>query len=210
MGLVHLELFTTLDLVAQAPGGPDEDSPEFPFSGWQVPMLGEIDGAGIDTGHEGMDALLLGRKTYDVFAGFWPHQEDGPIGETAVRFNKVPKYVASRGTPDLAWSSSTHLGPDLVAAVREIRDRHEHVKVIGSLDLAQTLLREKLVDRLDLLVHPIVLGVGRKVFDDGAVPTNLALLAPPVAGPMGAVYLRYGLVDGTPGTGDMSAPDPGV
>jgi dihydrofolate reductase len=94
--------------------------------------------------------------------------------------------------------------------VREIRDRHEHVKVVGSLNLVQTLLREKLFDRLDLWVHPIVLGVGKQVFEGGAVPTNVTLLEPPVASPNGVVYLRYGLADGTPRTGDMSAPDRGI
>jgi dihydrofolate reductase len=115
--------------------------------------------------------------------------------------------VASRDRPDLSWAGSTQLGPDLAGAVREIRDRHEHVKVVGSLNLVQTLLREKLFDRLDLWVHPVVLGVGKKVFDDGAVPTNVTLLEPPVASPKGTVYLRYGLADGTPETGDMSTPD---
>jgi dihydrofolate reductase len=89
--------------------------------------------------------------------------------------------------------------------VREIRDRHQHVKVVGSLDLVQTLLREKLFDRLDLWVHPIVLGVGKKVFADGAVPTNVTLLEAPFAGPKGSVFLRYGLAEGIPATGDMSA-----
>ena len=88
--------------------------------------------------------------------------------------------------------------------MREIRDRHEHVKVVGSLNLVQTLLREKLFDRLDLWVHPIVLGVGKTVFDGGAVPTNVTLLEPPLASPKGIVSLRYGLADGTPGTGDMT------
>jgi dihydrofolate reductase len=87
--------------------------------------------------------------------------------EIATLFDSVPKYVASRGRPDLSWAGSTKLGPDLVGAVREIRDRHEHVKVVGSLNLVQTLLREKVFDRLDLWVHPIVLGVGKKVFDGG-------------------------------------------
>ena len=100
--------------------------------------------------------------------------------------------MASRGRPDLTWAGSTQLGPDLVGAVREVRDRHEHVKVVGSLNFVQTLLREKLFDRLDLWVHPIVLGVGKKLFDGGAVPTNVTLLEPPVAGPKGTVYLRYG------------------
>src|SRR5690606_18203382 len=125
-------------------------------------------------------------------------------------FNSVPKYVASRGRPDLSWAGSTQLGPDLAQAVRQVRDRHEHVKVVGSLNLVQSLLREKLFDRLDLWVHPVVLGVGKKVFDGGAVPTNLTLLEPPAAGPKGAVFLRYGLADGTPQTGDMSEPDRGL
>jgi dihydrofolate reductase len=208
MGLIHIELFATLDLVGQAPGAPEEDPVGFPFGGWQAPLWDPVADAQVDAAYEGTDALLLGRRTYDIFAGYWPHyQEGGGADDIATLFNRVPKYVASRGRPDLSWSGSTLLGPDLAAEVREIRDRHEHVKVVGSLNLVQTLLREKLFDRLDLWVHPIVLGVGKKVFDGGAVPTNLTLLEPPVAGAMGTVYLRYGLADGTPETGDMSAPD---
>ncbi len=192
MGLIHIALFATLDLVGQAP------------------LLDEVAGAQVDAAYEGTDALLLGRRTYDIFAAFWPHQEGGEDGDFAKLFNSIPKYVASRGTPDLSWAGSTQLGPDLAGAVREIRDRHEHVTVVGSLDLVQTLLREKLFDRLDLWVHPIMLGVGKKVFDAGAVPTNVTLLEPPVASPKGTVHLRYGLAEGTPGTGDMSAPDRGL
>ena len=94
--------------------------------------------------------------------------------------------------------------------MREIRDRHENIKVVGSLDLVQTLLHEKLFDRLDLWLHPVVLGVGKKVFDGGEVPTNLTLLEPPAAGAKGTVFLRYGLAEGMPATGDMSAPERGV
>ena len=163
MGLIHIEMFATLDLVGQAPGGPDEDPVGFPFGGWQAPLMDEVAGAQVGAAYEGTDALLLGRRTYDIFAGYWPHQEGGEI---ATLFNRVPKYVASRGKPDLSWAGSTQLGPDLAGAVREIRDRHDHVKVVGSLNLVQTLLREQLFDRLDLWVHPIVLGVGKKVFDE--------------------------------------------
>ncbi|MDT3439739.1 dihydrofolate reductase family protein [Pseudofrankia sp. BMG5.37] len=211
MGLIEIEMFATLDLVGQAPGGPEEDpAGGFPFGGWQAPLIDEVSGAQIGAAYEGTDALLLGRRTYDIFAAYWPHQNGGEDGDIAALFNSIPKYVASRGTPDLTWAGSTQLGPDLAGAVREIRDRHQHVKVVGSLDLVQTLLREQLFDRLDLWVHPIVLGVGKKLFDDGAVPSNLTLLEPPVASPNGIVYLRYGLADGTPGTGDMSEPDRGV
>jgi dihydrofolate reductase len=204
MGLIDIEMFATLDLVGQAPGGPEED-PEggFPFGGWQAPLIDEVTGAQVAAAYEGTDALLLGRRTYDIFAAYWPNQDD----EFGTLFNSIPKYVASRGTPDLSWAGSTQLGPDLASAVRELRDRHQHVKVVGSLNLVQTLLREKLFDRLDLWLHPIVLGVGKKVFDGGAVPTNITLLEPPLASAKGTVYLRYGLAEGTPETGDMSAPD---
>ena len=200
MGLIDIELFATLDLVGQAPGGPDEDPIGFPFGGWQAPLIDEVSGAQVDTAYQGTDALLLGRRTYDIFAAHWPQQTD----EFGTLFNSIPKYVASRGAPDLSWSGSTLLGQDLVAAVREIRERHSKIKVVGSLNLVQTLLREKLFDRIDLWVHPIVLGVGKTVFDGGAVPTNLALLQPPEVSPNGIVFLQYGLVDGVPATGDMS------
>ncbi len=211
MGLIHLELFATLDLVGQAPGGPEEDpSDDFPFGGWQAPLMDDVTGAQVGAAYEGTDALLLGRRTYDIFAGFWPHQEGGQDDDIATLFNSVPKYVASRGTPDLSWSGSTQLGPDLAAAIRDIRDRHENIKVVGSLDFVQTLLREKLFDRIDLWLHPITLGVGKKVFDAGVVPANMRLLEPPAVSGKGTVYLRYALDDGEPGTGDMSAPNRGI
>ncbi|OBB16027.1 deaminase [Mycolicibacterium setense] len=200
MGLIEIEMFATLDLVAQAPGGPDEDPVGFAFGGWQAPLIDDVSGAQVGAAYEGTDALLLGRRTYDIFAAYWPQQDD----EFGTLFNSIPKYVASRGNPDLSWAGATQVGPDLAGAVREIRDRHERVKVVGSLNFVQTLLREKLFDRLDLWIHPIMLGAGKKVFDGGAVPTNVALLQPPVASPNGIVYLRYGLADGTPATGDMS------
>ena len=199
MGLIHLALFATLDLVGQAPGGAEEDPDGFAFGGWQAPLMDEVGGAQVLASYEGTDALLLGRRTYDIFTAYWPHQG----GEFAELFNRVPKYVATRGTPELSWAGSHRLGPDLPAAVAEVRERHEHVKVVGSLNLVQTLLRQQLFDRLDLWVHPIVLGVGKKVFDGGAVPTSLALLASPVAGPRGTVYLRYGRVEGIPATAEM-------
>ncbi len=205
--LIHIELFASLDLVRQSPGAPDEDPVGFPFGGWQAPLTDEVTAAQIGAVYQGTDALLLGRRTYEIFAAYWPYQEGGEHNEIAALFNRVPKYVASRSRPDLSWAGSTQLDPDLAAAVREIRDRHKHVKVVGSLNLVQTLLREKLFDRLDLWVHPIVLGIGKQVFDGGAVPTNMTLLEPPVASPTGTVYLRSGLADGTPGTGNMSPPD---
>ncbi|GAA0457017.1 dihydrofolate reductase [Actinoplanes capillaceus] len=191
MGTIHIDLFATLDLVGQAPGGRDEDPGGFPYGGWQFSQPDEIVGEHVIAGVRATDALLLGRRTYDIFAGYWPHQDD----VIAERFNSIPKYVASHGSPTLDWAGSSQLGPDLPAAVRELRDKHDEVHVIGSLDLVQTLLRERLFDRLDLWVYPLVLGVGKKVFDGGAVPTSLTLAEPPITSARGAVLLRYALGD---------------
>lgn len=210
MGFIDIEIFATLDLVAQAPGGPDEDPDGFDFGGWQAPLVDDVVGAQIDASYEGADALLLGRRTYDIFAAYWPDQEGGDDDAIATLFNGIPKYVASRGRPELSWAGSTLLGPDLAREVRDLRDRHQKVKVVGSLNFVQTLLHERLFDRLHLWLHPIVLGSGKKVFDGGAVPTNVTLLEPPAVSPTGVVQLRYGLADGLPGTGDMGAPDRGV
>ena len=207
MGLIHIDLFTTVDGVAQAPGGPDEDKESgFEFGGWQAPLIDDFSGEQVGAGIAQLDALLLGRKTYDIFAGYWPHQSD----EIAQVFNKVPKYVASRGNPTLEWDDSIQLGPDIVQAVRGLRDRHANVHVIGSVDLVQTLLAEQLFDRLNLWVYPLVLGGGKKVFAGGTVPANLTLVEPAVTSPKGAVLLRYALAPGIPATGDMAREDRGV
>src|SRR5215813_12360715 len=151
MGLIHVDLFATLDGVAQAPGGPDEDAEGgFEFGGWQAPLFDDLVGEQVGAGMADLDALLLGRKTYDIFAAYWPFQEEGVDSEISRLFNRVPKYVASRSAPELEWANSTVLGPDLASAVREIRDRHDNIHVIGSLDLAQTLFAQRLYDRLTL------------------------------------------------------------
>lgn len=211
MGRIEIDLFATLDLVAQAPGGPHED-PEggFKFGGWQAPFADDVVGEQIVAGITGMDALLLGRKTYDIFAGYWPRKEDDFANGIAGKLNSVPKYVASRSKLSLEWTGSSQLGPDIATAVREIRDRHENVHVIGSLDFVQTLLSERLFDRLNLFVYPIVLGSGKKVFSSGTVPSNLRLAEPAFSSPMGAVLLHYELAKGVPATGDMDKEDRGL
>ena len=148
-----------------------------------------------------MDALLLGRRTYDIFASYWPHQDSG----IAQLFNRIPKYVASRQSLKLEWDGSSQLGPDVVASLRELRGRHENMHVIGSLDFVQTLFAGRLFDRLNLWMYPIILGRGKKVFAGGVVPTSLQFIEPVVASPKGAVMQRYALVEGTPGVGDMTA-----
>jgi dihydrofolate reductase len=204
VGRIKIDLFTTLDGVAQAPGGPEEDPEDgFGFGGWQAPLIDEVSGAQVLAGLADLDALLLGRRTYDIFAAYWPEQE----GEIAALFNRVPKYVASRRDPQLDWAGSVLLGPDLAREVRELRDRHEGVHVIGSLDLVQTLLAERLFDDLTLWVHPLMLGTGKRIFAGGAIPANLTLSEPAVTSPNGIVRLRYALADGVPETGDMSRRD---
>src|SRR5690606_36666413 len=105
--------------------GPEED-PEggFAFGGWQAPRFDELSGEWIGEGMATLDALLLGRKTYDIFAAYWPNQRtDSPDGTIAELFNRVPKYVASRSEPPLEWANSTLLGPDLAAEIAPLRDR---------------------------------------------------------------------------------------
>lgn len=202
-GRIFIDLFTTLDGVAQAPGGREEDpSHGFAYGGWQAPFPDETIGKSVWQGISELDALLLGRRTYDIFAAYWPRHA-GSDSKIADVFNEVPKYVASRGTPALDWAGTTQLGPDTAAEVAALRERHEHIHVIGSVDFVQTLLKEKLFDVLTLWVHPVVLGRGKKVFPDGADPANYRLLEPAVVGPLGVVQLRYAPAAGLPETGDV-------
>ncbi|WOP18859.1 dihydrofolate reductase family protein [Raineyella sp. LH-20] len=210
-GRISIDLFTTLDGVAQAPGGPEEDtSSGFPYGGWQAPLMDETVGRLVGEGIEAMDALVLGRRTYDIFAGYWPqHAEGDGEGRIGRKFNEIPKYVASRGAPTLDWPGTTQLGADAVAGVAALRDRHEDIHVIGSVGFVQSLLAADAYDVLSLWVYPIVIGRGKKVFPDGAVPATLALLAPPIVSEKGAVLLRYGPA-GPLRTGDMTTPDQDV
>lgn len=206
-GRISIDLFVTLDGVAQAPGGPDEDtSSGFPYGGWQAPLIDELVGRVVGEGIDTMDALVLGRRTYDIFAAYWPqHTEGDAEGRIGRKFDQVPKYVASRGTPVLDWPGTTQLGADAVAEVAALRDRHEDIHVIGSVDFAHSLLAAGAYDVLALWVYPVVIGQGKKVFPDGAVPATLRLLAPPIVSTKGAVLLRYGPA-GPLRTGDMTDP----
>lgn len=200
MGLIQIDLFTTLDGVAQAPGGRDEDpSGGFAFGGWQAPFQDEIMGERVVAETQKLDALLLGRRTYEMFASYWPFQDNA----IAAAFNRVPKYVASRHPLDLPWANSTLLGPDLAAEIKTLRDRHEEIHVYGSLNFIQSLFGARLFDRLRLFVYPILLGPGKRAFEGGALPSNLTLIEPAITEPTGAVLLRYELAEGTPATGQM-------
>jgi dihydrofolate reductase len=209
-GRIVIDLFSTLDGVQQGPGQPDEDREGgFAFGGWQAPLLDETGGQQVWEGIRRLDALLLGRKTYDIFAAYWPMQLDGSDSPIARKFDAIPKYVASRGTPALPWRGSELLGTDLPAAIAGLRERHEDVHVIGSIDFARSLVREGLFDVLNLWVHPIAIGHGKRLFPADGPPVGLALLEPPVSTEKGVVLLRYGPGGGVT-TGDMSAEGRGV
>jgi len=204
-GRIHIDLFTTLDGVAQAPGGPDEDTDDgFAFGGWQAPLMDEADGSQVDEGIQAMDALMLGRRTYDIFASYWPHQLDGPAAGIARKFDAIPKYVASRSTPQLGWRDSHLLGRDLAAELTALRERHEEIHVIGSINFARTLVAENLFDQLNFWVYPIVLGAGKRLFPADGPPAALKLLSAEAVSKKGAVLLRYASTGTVPETGDMS------
>ena len=203
-GRIVIDLFTTLDGVAQAPGGPEEDtSGGFRFGGWQAPLDDDMVGEQVTAYIESMDALLLGRRTYDIFASFWPRHTDGADGFIGRKFSAVPKYVVSHGTLSPDWAGTTQLGPDVAAEVDALRDSHREIHVVGSIGLVQTLLAASVFDELRLWIYPIVLGEGRRVFPDGAVPATLALIAPPLVGSAGVVEVRYAPA-GPLATGDMT------
>jgi dihydrofolate reductase len=203
MGELIVTEFMTLDGVAQAPGGPDEDlDGGFTHGGWQAAFRSQASGEVVFQQASSMDALLLGRRTYEIFANYWPNApEEVPFARL---LNGVPKSVASRTlTGALAWHGSTLLAGDFADSITALKERHDEVHVIGSLDLLQSLLRLGLVDRINLWVFPLVLGSGKRVFAGGTVPTALQLThSAPY--PSGSLHLTYETA-GAPTYGDMGA-----
>ncbi len=167
MGIIAADLFLTLDGVYQSPGGRDEDrSGGFAFGGWQVPHGDAETGASIMSSIRRTDALLLGRRTYDIFAAYWPFQPaDEPV---AARFAAIPKYVVSRTLENPGWAGTTVLRD--AAAVSQLRGEFDEVHIWGSGELLGSLLGQGLVDRLNLWMYPIALGTGKRLFDTGTVP----------------------------------------
>lgn len=203
MGIISVDLFITLDGVYQAPGGPDEDrSDGFEFGGWQGAYFDEESGAVISAGIDRMDALLLGRRTYDIFASYWPQQSDEiPI---AKKFNAIDKFVVSHSLTEAAWARTTVLSE--LAQAAALKDKYTDIHVVGSGDLARSLLRAEIADRLNLYLYPLTLGSGKRLFTEGTgVPAAFRLAQPPVAFPKGAIALTYERA-GQPVTGfDMGA-----
>ncbi|MFC0032731.1 dihydrofolate reductase family protein [Micromonospora chaiyaphumensis] len=190
MGKLVVTEFVTLDGVAQAPGEPDEDrAGGFTHGGWQAPLVDHGTGEAMFAQARSMDALLLGRRTYEIFARYWP-TAPAEIPFTGL-LNAVPKYVASRTlTEPLGWENSMLLGGDLAEEIAGLTDRHDALHVIGSLDLVQSLLRLRLVDRLHLWLHPLTLGSGKRLFGDGTMPAAFRLTES-VGHPNGTLQLTY-------------------
>lgn len=170
--------FQTLDGVMQAPGGPDEDPTSgFTHGGWAFPHFDDQLGDFMDETFGPAEAFLLGRTTYEIFAAHWPRVDD-PEDLIASKLNALPKYVASRTLrdEDVTWSGAQLLTGDVPAAVRELKERPGgELQVHGSAGLIQTLLQHDLVDELRVMTFPVVLGTGKRLFADGAVPASLKL-----------------------------------
>ena len=190
MRKVIVSQFLTLDGVSQAPGGRDEDQEAgFAHGGWQVPYMSPEDSDVMDPIFNNMGAMLLGRRTYDIFADYWPHAGDGEqelIGEEdssiAKVMNSVPIYVASCGDSLKDWDHEgvkvTQVGKDLVTEINSLKQEDgKDIIIWGSADFAQTLMAEKLIDEFYLMIHPIVLGTGKKFFKDGLPKQDLELVS---------------------------------
>jgi dihydrofolate reductase len=181
--------FVTLDGVMQAPGGPEED-PEgaFEHGGWSFGywdeqmqnQMGELMGKPFD--------LVLGRKTYEIFAAYWPHHADQPGAEP---LNRATKHVASTTLNELDWENSQLIEGDVPQGVRALKEQDgPELQVHGSANLIQTLLQHDLIDEFRLLIFPVVLGTGKRLFDDGAIPAGVELTSSEVSS-TGVVMATY-------------------
>jgi dihydrofolate reductase len=168
--------FVTLDGVYQAPGGPTEDtSGDFRHGGWLVPFFDEALGQYMIRIFGEVDAFVLGRKTYEIFAASWPKatNADDPI---ASGLNTLPKYVASRSLTRADWHNSTVLGGDVVAEVAKLKEQPgRELQIHGSGALAQTLFDAGVIDTIRLIVFPVVLGSGKRLFAEGRTPSSFGL-----------------------------------
>jgi dihydrofolate reductase len=175
MRKLNVNTFLTLDGVMQAPGGPGEDDGDgFAHGGWSVnywdEQMGEVMGDAMSTPF----ALVLGRRTYDIFAAHWPRATDQPAAKP---LNDAVKYVASRSRPALEWSNSVLIEGDAAEGIAALKQEDgPELQVHGSGNLIQTLLRHDLVDQYRLWVFPCVIGSGKRLFADGTIPSGLKLI----------------------------------
>ena len=194
MGRIVVVNSLSLDGVMQAPGRPDEDTRDgFEHGGWAIPYQDEVVARVMGERMAEPGPLLVGRRTYEDFFSYWPHQTDNPFTEV---LNSLPKYVVSTTlTEPLPWANSTLLDGDAVEAVTVLkRESSQDIGVLGSGQLLQTLMRHELVDEYVLSIHPLVLGSGRRMFTDDGRRTRLRLVdAIPTT--TGVVIATYRLAD---------------
>ena len=187
--------FITLDGIIQAPGGPEEDtSGGFRYGGWTVPYFDEFLGKVMEEQMNKPFDLLLGRKTYEIFASYWPHHKDEGPG---IGINKATKYLASRGIMQFTWDKSVLLQGDIVDAIKKLKAQDgPELQVYGSGNLMQTLLKHDLVDELWLKIFPLTLGSGKRLFAEGTIPAAFKLIDGKVlsSGVIIANYKRAGEV----------------
>jgi dihydrofolate reductase len=171
--------FITLDGVMQAPGGPDEDTTGgFEFGGWTAGYEDDFLGRVVSEQMAKPFDLLLGRKTYEIFAAYWPYiKSDNPNYPIARKFNSAKKYVASTTLGKLDWSNSTLIKGDIVQAIKELKEQNgPELQIYGSGNLIQTLLKHDLVDEFRLKIYPITLGTGKRLFGNGTIPAGFKLV----------------------------------
>ena len=195
--------FLTLDGVMQAPGGPNEDRDGgFQHGGWLVPYFDDKLVEIMTDWSKRADAFLLGRKTYEIFAGSWPQSTD-PADEIATALNTRPKFVASRTLDNVTWNNSHLLKGDVAQEVAKLK-AHEggEIQVHGSGGLLQTLLKHDLIDTLRLWLFPVVVGTGKRLFAEGTIPGSFRLVDAKLTATGAALHvyeraggLRYGEVE---------------
>ena len=194
MAELTLTTFLTLDGVMQAPGGPNEDpSGNFPHGGWLVPHFDEDMGKTMNEIFSKADAFLLGRTTYDIFSAYWPRVTD-PNDPVASKLNSLPKFVASRTQTTFTWSGTSHIR-DVTKELADLKKRFSReVQVHGSCGLAQTLIKNDLIDEYRLLTFPVILGTGKRLFGAGTTPATLTLVSSKTTskGVIVSVYRRAG------------------
>jgi dihydrofolate reductase len=181
--------FISLDGVMQGPGGPDEDtSGGFRHGGWTVPFSDESSGTMMRQQLSVPFDLLLGRKTYDIFAGYWPNQD--PEGAVAKPFNAATKYVVSNSSPVLSWENSVLIDGDVATKIEELKQQDgPMLQVYGSGNLVQTLLKNDLVDELWLKIYPVTLGSGKRLFAE-PIPATFELVESKTT-PKGVIFVNY-------------------
>ena len=164
----------SLDGVIQAPGGPNEDPP-YPHGGWAGPHADPDGGAAIVAAHGEAFDLLLGRRTYDIWTGFWPKAPKSPMADS---INAATKYVATHRPKSLGWGPAENVGADIVDGIRHIKEKSGPQLIVwGSSTLTPVLLGHELADEILLLVFPVLLGTGKRIFADGTPPREFKLVS---------------------------------